>query len=79
MRAMGTAALLGFSQWCAGGVVAPIAGLGGDRTAVPKALSVIVLTAASAVALVVVGRRPEAKLPYAAVPHQAAYRDGERA
>ncbi len=71
-------ALLGFCQWCAAGVVAPIAGLGGDRTAVPMALIVIVLTAASAVALLVVARRPEAQLPYAAVPRQAAYRVGER-
>jgi MFS transporter, DHA1 family, multidrug resistance protein len=71
-------ALLGFCQWCAAGVVAPIAGLGGDRTAVPMALIVIVLTAASAVALLVVARRPKAQLAQDAVPHAAAYRKGDR-
>jgi DHA1 family bicyclomycin/chloramphenicol resistance-like MFS transporter len=44
-------ALLGFSQWCVAGVIAPIAGLGGEGTAVPMALIVIVLTAASLLAL----------------------------
>jgi DHA1 family bicyclomycin/chloramphenicol resistance-like MFS transporter len=61
-------ALLGFFQWCAAGFVAPLAGLGGDRTAAPMAVIVIVLTAASAVALVVVARHPPARPRYAAVP-----------
>jgi DHA1 family bicyclomycin/chloramphenicol resistance-like MFS transporter len=72
-------ALLGFFQWCAAGVVAPIAGLGGDRTAVPMALIVIVLTAVSAAALLVVARRPHTQLRYAAVPRPTAYRDVEQA
>ncbi len=44
-------ALLGLCQWCAAGIVAPTAGLGGDRTAVPMALIIIVLTAVSAASL----------------------------
>jgi len=61
-------ALLGFFQWCTAGVVAPLAGLGGESTAAPMAVIVIVLTAVSAVALLVVARRPTAKPGYAAVP-----------
>src|SRR4029078_11182693 len=44
-------AVLGFSQWCMAGVVAPIAGLGGGYTAVPMALIVLVLVGASVAAL----------------------------
>src|SRR4051794_16292433 len=40
-------AVLGFLQWCAAGVVAPLAGLGGASTAVPMASIVLVLVAAS--------------------------------
>lgn len=40
-------AVLGFSQWCMAGVVAPLAGLGGDRTAIPMAVIVLVLVALS--------------------------------
>lgn len=47
-------AVLGFSQWSMAGVIAPIAGLGGDRTAVPMAAIVLVLVAVSFAAL----RRP---------------------
>jgi DHA1 family bicyclomycin/chloramphenicol resistance-like MFS transporter len=61
-------ALLGFFQWCAAGVVAPLAGLGGDSTAVPMAVIIIVLTGASTVALLAVGHQPQTKLGYAAVP-----------
>jgi DHA1 family bicyclomycin/chloramphenicol resistance-like MFS transporter len=43
-------ALLGFLQWVMAGTVAPLAGLGGEHTAVPMAAIVLVLTAASAVA-----------------------------
>jgi DHA1 family bicyclomycin/chloramphenicol resistance-like MFS transporter len=43
-------ALLGFLQWVMAGTVAPLAGLGGEQTAVPMAAIVLVLTAASAVA-----------------------------
>lgn len=49
-------AVLGFLQWCTAGVVAPLAGLGGERTAVPMAVIVLALTAVSAVALIVVAR-----------------------
>ncbi len=44
-------AVLGFLQWCMAGVVAPIAGLGGEHTAVPMALIVLVLVAVSVAAL----------------------------
>ena len=36
-------AVLGFLQWCMAGVVAPLAGLGGEDTAVPMALIILVL------------------------------------
>lgn len=53
-------AVLGFLQWCMAGVIAPIAGLGGDRTAVPMAVIILVLTVASlaAMALTRTSRRP---------------------
>ena len=38
-------ALLGFLQWCMAGLVAPLAGLGGEQTAVPMAAIVLDLTA----------------------------------
>jgi MFS transporter, DHA1 family, multidrug resistance protein len=44
-------ALLGFLQWCMAGLVAPLAGLGGERTALPMAAIVLVLTATSLLAL----------------------------
>jgi DHA1 family bicyclomycin/chloramphenicol resistance-like MFS transporter len=44
-------AVLGFSQWCMAGVVAPIAGLGGEHTAIPMALIILVLVGASVAAL----------------------------
>jgi len=44
-------AVVGFLQWCAAGVVAPLAGLGGASTAVPMASIVLVLVAASFAAL----------------------------
>jgi DHA1 family bicyclomycin/chloramphenicol resistance-like MFS transporter len=40
-------AVLGFLQWCAAGVVAPIAGLGGETTAVPMASIILVLVVTS--------------------------------
>ena len=49
-------ALLGFLQWCMAGVIAPLAGLGGARTAVPMATIVFALTAISLLALVVLAR-----------------------
>ncbi|MDO9378434.1 MAG: multidrug effflux MFS transporter [Nocardioidaceae bacterium] len=44
-------AVIGFLQWTAAGVVAPVAGLGGAGTAVPMALVVLALAAASLLAL----------------------------
>jgi DHA1 family bicyclomycin/chloramphenicol resistance-like MFS transporter len=44
-------AILGFLQWSMAGVVAPIAGLGGEHTAVPMALIVLVLVGVSVAAL----------------------------
>jgi DHA1 family bicyclomycin/chloramphenicol resistance-like MFS transporter len=44
-------ALLGFLQWCMAGLIAPLAGLGGERTAVPMAAIVLTLTATSLLAL----------------------------
>ena len=47
-------AVLGFLQRCTAGVIAPIAGLGGETTAVPMALIVIALAAISSAALLIV-------------------------
>lgn len=49
-------ALLGFVQWVAAGTIAPIAGLGGERTAVPMALLMIAGAVASMVGLLVLAR-----------------------
>jgi DHA1 family bicyclomycin/chloramphenicol resistance-like MFS transporter len=45
-------ALLGFLQWCMAGVIAPLAGLGGEHSAVPMAAIVLALTALSLFALI---------------------------
>jgi DHA1 family bicyclomycin/chloramphenicol resistance-like MFS transporter len=49
-------AVLGFVQWVAAGVTAPIAGLGGEDTAVPMALLMIAGAVASMVGLLVLAR-----------------------
>lgn len=49
-------ALLGFLQWCMAGLIAPLAGLGGEHTAVPMAVIIVILTAGSLAALEL-GRR----------------------
>ncbi|WP_203567433.1 multidrug effflux MFS transporter [Aestuariimicrobium ganziense] len=49
-------AVLGFMQWVMAGVIAPIAGLGGDQTAVPMAVIILVLAGLSFVALYLVAR-----------------------
>jgi DHA1 family bicyclomycin/chloramphenicol resistance-like MFS transporter len=49
-------AVLGFVQWVAAGAIAPIAGLGGEDTAVPMALLMIAGAAASMVGLLVLAR-----------------------
>jgi MFS transporter, DHA1 family, multidrug resistance protein len=50
-------AVLGFVQWVAAGTIAPIAGLGGEDTAVPMAVLMIAGTAISMVGLLVLARR----------------------
>jgi DHA1 family bicyclomycin/chloramphenicol resistance-like MFS transporter len=50
-------ALLGFVQWVAAGTIAPIAGLGGEHTAVPMAVLMIAGAAVSMVGLLVLARR----------------------
>jgi MFS transporter, DHA1 family, multidrug resistance protein len=50
-------ALLGGLQWALAGVIAPLAGLGGDRTAIPMALIIVVL-AVTAMAAVYTTRSP---------------------
>jgi DHA1 family bicyclomycin/chloramphenicol resistance-like MFS transporter len=54
-------ALLGFLQWCAAGVIAPLTGLGGGATAVPMASIVLVLVGVSGVALVVIAQPSRAR------------------
>jgi MFS transporter, DHA1 family, multidrug resistance protein len=57
-------AVLGFVQWVAAGTIAPIAGLGGEQTAVPMATLMIAGAAASMIGLLVLAR-PEAAYPAA--------------
>jgi DHA1 family bicyclomycin/chloramphenicol resistance-like MFS transporter len=47
---------LGFVQWVAAGTIAPIAGLGGEHTAVPMATLMIVGAAASMFGLLVLAK-----------------------
>ena len=49
-------ALLGFVQWVAAGTIAPIAGLGGEHTAVPMAGLMIACAVLSMVGLLVIAR-----------------------
>ena len=49
-------AVLGFVQWVAAGTIAPVAGLGGEHTAVPMALLVVAGAAASMIGLLVLAR-----------------------
>lgn len=58
-------ALLGFLQWVMAGTIAPLAGLGGEHTAVPMAAIVLVLTAASAAAYLAAGDRRTQPTPAA--------------
>jgi len=59
-------ALLGFLQWVMAGTVAPLAGLGGEDTAVPMAAIILVLTCASVAAYLFAGRRHTRPNPPAA-------------
>jgi DHA1 family bicyclomycin/chloramphenicol resistance-like MFS transporter len=54
-------AVLGFLQWCTAGVIAPLAGLGGERTAVPMAAIVLALVAVSFAALSLGARGPSSR------------------
>jgi DHA1 family bicyclomycin/chloramphenicol resistance-like MFS transporter len=49
-------ALLGFVQWVAAGTIAPLAGLGGEDTAVPMAVIMVLGAAASMTGLLVLAR-----------------------
>ena len=49
-------AVLGFVQWVAAGTIAPIAGLGGDDTAVPMAILLIAGAVASLIGLLVIAQ-----------------------
>ncbi len=50
-------AVLGFTVWVAAGTIAPLAGLGGEDTAVPMAVLIIAGAAISTVGLLVLARR----------------------
>lgn len=54
-------AMLGFLQWCMAGVIAPIAGLGGETSAVPMAAIVLGLAAASVTALTFAKPTPDSR------------------
>ena len=63
-------ALLGFLQWVMAGTIAPLAVLGGEDTAVPMAVIVLVLTGASAAAyLLARPHRTYRALPSASAIH----------
>jgi MFS transporter, DHA1 family, multidrug resistance protein len=62
-------AVLGFVQWVAAGITAPIAGLGGQDTAVPMALLITAGAAASMVGLLVLARPAAGRRRPA--PHQS--------
>lgn len=49
-------AILGFVQWVAAGIIAPIAGLGGEHTAAPMALLMVAGAALSMIGLLVLAR-----------------------
>ena len=55
-----SSALLGFVQWVAAGTIAPLAGLGGDGTAVPMAVLMVAGAAVSMLGLLVLARDPRA-------------------
>jgi MFS transporter, DHA1 family, multidrug resistance protein len=56
-------ALLGFVQWVAAGTIAPLAGLGGEQTAVPMAVLMIAGAGLSMVGLLVLARPPHREQP----------------
>ena len=56
-------ALLGFVQWVAAGTIAPLAGLGGEHTAVPMAVLMIATIGASMIGLLLLARPTLSKQP----------------
>lgn len=60
-------AVLGFLQWCTAGLVAPIAGLGGESTAVPMAVIIMVLVVVSLAALFRLARSAHEGAPLVSV------------
>jgi DHA1 family bicyclomycin/chloramphenicol resistance-like MFS transporter len=56
-------ALLGFVQWVAAGTIAPLAGLGGEQTAVPMAVLMIAGAGLSMVGLLVLSRPARREQP----------------
>jgi len=58
-------AILGFVQWVAAGTIAPIAGLGGEHTAVPMALLVTAGAVLSMIGLLVLARPATRRTPRA--------------
>jgi DHA1 family bicyclomycin/chloramphenicol resistance-like MFS transporter len=54
------AALLGVLQLAVGAAVAPVAGVGGTRTALPAAVVIATLGVGALLTLVTLGRRPRA-------------------
>jgi DHA1 family bicyclomycin/chloramphenicol resistance-like MFS transporter len=59
-------AVLGFAQWIAAGTIAPLAGLGGEHTAVPMAVLMIAGAAASMIGLLLIAK-PRSLRPTPAV------------
>jgi len=55
-------------QWIVAGCVAPIAGLGGETSAVPLALLMIAGAAVSMIGLVVLARPPSTRQPTSTEP-----------
>jgi len=56
-------ALLGFVQWVAAGTIAPLAGLGGEHSAVPTAVLMIATIGASMIGLLILARPSEVARP----------------
>jgi DHA1 family bicyclomycin/chloramphenicol resistance-like MFS transporter len=61
-------AILGFVRWVVAGIAAPIAGLGGEDTAVPMALLMITGAALSMIGLLVVARPGSRRAPAQTLP-----------
>ena len=57
-------AVLGFVQWGIAGIIAPVAGLGGEHTAVPMALLMVACIALSMAGLLVLGRPRAARVAH---------------